>query len=311
MARQVPPGVALWALGGMEWLLWGVSVRIFASLTGQWAMGRYAHKRGHQGWRVEGLPVQGYNLPGLGLVTFARTGTATTTPFRTRPGWGWRRGRSTPASGSSGRWSGWGWHGMCGCPTARPRGRGWCGWTGARPLMTGPRPVRSPGGGRESRMPWPGAEPAGPGLQGRPAFRPRGGIRGGQRGGIKQRPQVRLRQFPRHLADAGDGRVGLDVRDHVLQPLLREGRAEQRPDDAMIRARSLASGRKPKLMTWLTTSTSASARGSRLRSRTGSVARGRGIAAMALDRRARSSLRWRSCWISSRRPANPATPPMK
>jgi hypothetical protein len=33
-------------------------------------VGHFAHRTGHQGWRVDGLPVQGYNLPGLGLVAF-------------------------------------------------------------------------------------------------------------------------------------------------------------------------------------------------------------------------------------------------
>jgi stearoyl-CoA desaturase (delta-9 desaturase) len=70
MAQQVPLAFLLWLGGGMEWVLWGVSVRILVSLTGHWAVGHFAHRSGHQGWRVDGLPVQGYNLPGLGLVTF-------------------------------------------------------------------------------------------------------------------------------------------------------------------------------------------------------------------------------------------------
>jgi fatty-acid desaturase len=51
-------------------VLWGISQRIAVSLTGHWAVGHYAHRKGHQGWRIAGLPVQGYNLPGLGLITF-------------------------------------------------------------------------------------------------------------------------------------------------------------------------------------------------------------------------------------------------
>ena len=51
-------------------MLWGISLRIFVSLTGHWLVGHYAHKKGVQGWRVEGLPVQGYNLPRLGWLTF-------------------------------------------------------------------------------------------------------------------------------------------------------------------------------------------------------------------------------------------------
>jgi stearoyl-CoA desaturase (delta-9 desaturase) len=70
MAQQLPLAVILWLVGGMEWVLWGISVRIFASLTGHWAVGHFAHRGGHQGWRVEGLPVQGYNIRGIGLITF-------------------------------------------------------------------------------------------------------------------------------------------------------------------------------------------------------------------------------------------------
>jgi fatty-acid desaturase len=70
MAQQLPLALILWGIGGMEWVLWGISVRVVVSLTGHWAVGHFAHRGGHQGWRVEGLPVQGYNLPGLGLITF-------------------------------------------------------------------------------------------------------------------------------------------------------------------------------------------------------------------------------------------------
>jgi fatty-acid desaturase len=70
MAQQIPLALILWAMGGWGWVLWGVSLRIVVSLTGHWAVGHFAHRTGHQGWRVDGLPVQGYNLPGLGLITF-------------------------------------------------------------------------------------------------------------------------------------------------------------------------------------------------------------------------------------------------
>lgn len=70
MFQQLPVAVILYALGGWAWVFWGISVRIVLSLTGHWAVGHFAHKSGHQGWRVAGLPVQGYNLPGLSLLTF-------------------------------------------------------------------------------------------------------------------------------------------------------------------------------------------------------------------------------------------------
>ena len=70
MLQQVPLALILWALGGWPWVLWGICLRITLSLTGHWAIGHFAHRNGHQGWRIAGLPVQGYNLPRFGLVTF-------------------------------------------------------------------------------------------------------------------------------------------------------------------------------------------------------------------------------------------------
>ena len=70
MAQQLIVAVPLFLAGGIGWVLWGVCLRVSVSLIGHWAVGHYAHKGGAQGWRVEGVPVQGYNLRGLGLLTF-------------------------------------------------------------------------------------------------------------------------------------------------------------------------------------------------------------------------------------------------
>ncbi|MBS8227077.1 acyl-CoA desaturase [Vannielia litorea] len=70
MAQQLPLALALWALGGWGWVLWGICLRVWVSLTMHWMVGHYCHRSGHQGWRIAGLPVQGYNLPGWSLVTF-------------------------------------------------------------------------------------------------------------------------------------------------------------------------------------------------------------------------------------------------
>ena len=70
MAQQLVVAAPLWLVGGIGPVLWGVCLRVAVSLIGHWMVGHFAHKAGHQGWRVEGLPVQGYNLPWLGLVTF-------------------------------------------------------------------------------------------------------------------------------------------------------------------------------------------------------------------------------------------------
>ncbi|MBF9035343.1 acyl-CoA desaturase [Rhodobacterales bacterium HKCCE2091] len=70
MAQQLAVAVPLFLVGGIGWVLSGVCLRVSISLIGHWMVGHFAHKRGQQGWRIAGLPVQGYNLRGLGLLTF-------------------------------------------------------------------------------------------------------------------------------------------------------------------------------------------------------------------------------------------------
>jgi len=70
MLQQLPVAAVLFLCGGLPWVLWGISVRICVSLTGHWMVGHFAHRKGQQSWRVAGVPVQGYNLPRLGLLTF-------------------------------------------------------------------------------------------------------------------------------------------------------------------------------------------------------------------------------------------------
>lgn len=73
MLQQMPVAVVLFLLGGLPWVVWGVAVRISVSLTGHWLVGHYAHRDGHQGWSVDDVAVQGYNLPHFGLVTFGES----------------------------------------------------------------------------------------------------------------------------------------------------------------------------------------------------------------------------------------------
>jgi len=68
--QQLIPAIALFAIGGVGFVLWGICLRVAVSLIGHWAVGHAAHKGGHQGWEIAGLPVQGFNLRGLGLLTF-------------------------------------------------------------------------------------------------------------------------------------------------------------------------------------------------------------------------------------------------
>ncbi len=70
MLQQLPWAVLFFALGGMPWLIWGVPVRVAVSLTGHWFVGHVTHRRGPQGWRVDGVAVQGHDLPQAALITF-------------------------------------------------------------------------------------------------------------------------------------------------------------------------------------------------------------------------------------------------
>lgn len=69
MLQQLPLAMLLYSLGGWNWVVWGISVRIVTSLTGHWLIGHLAHNIGERDWHLQGHAVQGYNLPHLGLLT--------------------------------------------------------------------------------------------------------------------------------------------------------------------------------------------------------------------------------------------------
>jgi len=70
MLQQLPWALLFFSLGGISWVVWGIAVRVTVSLTGHWMVGHFAHRGGHQGWRVDGAAVQGFNIKWLGLITF-------------------------------------------------------------------------------------------------------------------------------------------------------------------------------------------------------------------------------------------------
>ncbi|WP_417481167.1 acyl-CoA desaturase [Maricaulis sp.] len=73
MLQQLPWAILFWALGGWDWVIWGIALRIAVSLSGHWLVGHYAHRQGHQGWRVRGASVQGFNIPLAALITFGES----------------------------------------------------------------------------------------------------------------------------------------------------------------------------------------------------------------------------------------------
>lgn len=71
--QQLPLAVALYFAGGVGWVVWGIGVRLWVSLTGHWLVGYLAHNRGARAWHIEGAAVQGYNVPGFALLTMGES----------------------------------------------------------------------------------------------------------------------------------------------------------------------------------------------------------------------------------------------
>lgn len=69
MLQQLPVAVALFALGGWSWLLWGVCARVCVSVTGHWFVGRLAHRAGPQRWLVEASGIQAHDVPWAAIPT--------------------------------------------------------------------------------------------------------------------------------------------------------------------------------------------------------------------------------------------------
>ncbi len=70
MLQQLPLAVILFLAGGVEWLIWGICVRVAVSITGHWLIGYFAHNQGHRSWHINGASVQGHNVKFCGLITF-------------------------------------------------------------------------------------------------------------------------------------------------------------------------------------------------------------------------------------------------
>jgi fatty-acid desaturase len=73
MAQQVPWAVLFYLVGGLPWVVWGIAVRVSASVTGHWLVGYFAHNQGPRSWHLEGAGVQGYNVPYCSLLTMGES----------------------------------------------------------------------------------------------------------------------------------------------------------------------------------------------------------------------------------------------
>lgn len=69
MAQQLPIAILLLVAGGWGWVVWGVCVRVTASVGGHWFVGHLAHRRGPQSWLVDDAGVQAHNVPWAAIPT--------------------------------------------------------------------------------------------------------------------------------------------------------------------------------------------------------------------------------------------------
>ncbi len=70
MLQQLPWAILFFMIGGVSWVVWGIAVRVTLSLHGHWLVGHFAHRHGQQNWAVDGVAVQGFNIPNISLITF-------------------------------------------------------------------------------------------------------------------------------------------------------------------------------------------------------------------------------------------------
>lgn len=69
MLQQIPIALALFALGGWPWVVWGVFVRVTACTTMHWYISHKAHTTGPQDWVVDGAVIQAHNVPIMAVPT--------------------------------------------------------------------------------------------------------------------------------------------------------------------------------------------------------------------------------------------------
>jgi fatty-acid desaturase len=73
LAQQLPWALVLYGLGGIPWIVWGISARVAVSVTGHWLIGYFAHNEGQRDWHVRGAAVQGHNVRFAGLITMGES----------------------------------------------------------------------------------------------------------------------------------------------------------------------------------------------------------------------------------------------
>jgi stearoyl-CoA desaturase (delta-9 desaturase) len=123
MLQQLPWAILFYALGGMAFVVWGISVRITISLLGHWLVGYFAHNAGPRDWYVSGHAIQGHNVPHIGLLTMGERGTTTIMRSPVPPSSACVPRSTTPVGGHFACFAPWASSGTSSCRRTFPRGR--------------------------------------------------------------------------------------------------------------------------------------------------------------------------------------------
>jgi hypothetical protein len=123
MAQQLPWAVLFFLLGGVPWVMWGIGVRVAASVTGHWLVGTSRTTAAAARGTSMAPACRATTCPGAASSRWERPCTTTTMPSRPRPALASARARWTPAGGC--------------CVLCWPSA--WCGTPGRpTPCRTGP-----------------------------------------------------------------------------------------------------------------------------------------------------------------------------
>ena len=77
MLQQSPWALLFFAIGGLSFVVWGISVRVTVCVTGHWLIGHFAHRQAinlDRRWRVG----PGYDIPFAGFITMGEASTTIT-----------------------------------------------------------------------------------------------------------------------------------------------------------------------------------------------------------------------------------------
>lgn len=73
MLQQLPIALVLYLVGGFEWVIWGIFVRIAAGVSMHWLVGYFCHAVGPQNWLVDDGAVQAHDVPWAALLSMGES----------------------------------------------------------------------------------------------------------------------------------------------------------------------------------------------------------------------------------------------